>query len=200
MQLKEIRDLVIAAIVLAFVFVYRGFDNLDATLALLPFGLIAVSLSFILHEMSHRYFAKKYGQFAEFRLWPIGLLIATALAIGTNGMFIFAAPGAVVIFQKADLWGNVKTLTKKQLGIISISGSAMNMLLALGFAIAAVVTNIPLLFTGTFINIWLALFNMIPFGPLDGNKVLYWNKKIWAVFFALCIVSFVLAIIFLGVF
>jgi Zn-dependent protease len=39
-----------------------------------------------------------------------------------------------------------------------------------------------LLFTlGARINTWLALFNLIPFGPLDGAKILKWSKGIWLV-------------------
>lgn len=197
MEFKEARDLTIAAIVLAFVFVYKGFDQLDATIQLLPFGLIAVSLSFILHEMAHRYFAKRYEHHAEFQLWPIGLIIALALAIGTNGMFVFAAPGAVMIFQRADLWGNVKYMTHKQIGIVGISGSVVNMILAAGFTLTALATGWTLLYTGTFINIWLALFNMIPIGILDGYKVFHWDRRIWAAFFALCIASLIAAFLFL---
>jgi len=31
-----------------------------------------------------------------------------------------------------------------------------------------------------FINLWLGAFNMIPFFILDGQKVLTWNRVIWA--------------------
>jgi Zn-dependent protease len=38
---------------------------------------------------------------------------------------------------------------------------------------------------GARINIWLALFNLIPFGPLDGAKILKWNKGIWLITIAI---------------
>jgi Zn-dependent protease len=34
---------------------------------------------------------------------------------------------------------------------------------------------------GARINTWLALFNLIPFGPLDGAKIMSWDKKVWLV-------------------
>jgi Zn-dependent protease len=40
-------------------------------------------------------------------------------------------------------------------------------------------------------NAWIALINLIPFGLLDGVKVLMWNKTVWSTAF---IVSIVLTI------
>lgn len=45
-------------------------------------------------------------------------------------------------------------------------------------------------------NAWIAFFNLIPFGMMDGLKVFRWNKLIWAAAF---IVSLILvAFIFVG--
>jgi len=30
-------------------------------------------------------------------------------------------------------------------------------------------------------NLWLAAFNLIPFGPLDGLTIFRWNKLVWGV-------------------
>jgi len=35
-------------------------------------------------------------------------------------------------------------------------------------------------YSGFMVNLWLAAFNMLPFPPLDGGKVLSWNPIIWA--------------------
>lgn len=31
---------------------------------------------------------------------------------------------------------------------------------------------------GVFINLWLALFNFLPIGPLDGRKIFNWKPKL----------------------
>jgi Zn-dependent protease len=36
-------------------------------------------------------------------------------------------------------------------------------------------------FMGSFINLFLGAFNMIPFGNLDGSKILKWNPLVWVV-------------------
>jgi Zn-dependent protease len=46
-------------------------------------------------------------------------------------------------------------------------------------------------------NSWIAVFNLIPFGVLDGFKVFNWNKKIWALAFAASAVLLAISIWFL---
>ena len=38
---------------------------------------------------------------------------------------------------------------------------------------------VPIFRIGYFINAWLGLFNMIPFGNFDGKKILAWSKAWW---------------------
>jgi Zn-dependent protease len=37
------------------------------------------------------------------------------------------------------------------------------------------------------LNAWIVLFNLIPFGMLDGLKIFSWNKRVWTVAFAVSI-------------
>ncbi|ENO12473.1 Peptidase family M50, partial [Thermoplasmatales archaeon SCGC AB-539-C06] len=38
----------------------------------------------------------------------------------------------------------------------------------------------PYLVLLCFVNVFLGVFNLIPFGPLDGKKILRWNAIAWA--------------------
>jgi len=42
---------------------------------------------------------------------------------------------------------------------------------------------------------WMTLLNLIPFGILDGAKVYWWNKLVWAVSFS---ASLVMMVVILG--
>ncbi|HLD49495.1 MAG TPA: site-2 protease family protein [archaeon] len=198
MRLIEFRDIAVSAIVLAFVFSYEGFGNADRLIKNIPFALLAVSLGFVLHELAHRQIAKKYRCHAEYKLWKEGLILAFVFALVSNGNFVFAAPGAVMIYPIADLWGHSAELTRKKMGLISIAGPIMNIALAAVFFVAMFFSTGMLaeaFSLGARINIWLALFNLIPIGPLDGQKIFSWSRKLWAVFFAVVVTMFTLLIL-----
>jgi Zn-dependent protease len=196
MQFKEARDILISAVVIAFVFSYEGFD-FTKLLYNFPIALLVVSLGFVLHEMGHRYYAKKYKCHAEYQIWWFGLGIAMLLAVATNGGFVFAAPGAVMIYPLVDLWGRPMELTRKNIGIISLAGPAINIFLAAIFLVLNFAAPSDIFSIGARINIWLALFNMLPIPPLDGSKILAWDKKVWIAMFAGLIVLFLVMMFFI---
>lgn len=172
----EIQDLFKAwlAISVAFGIVLGGVENLFTPAFLNDFFLAAltVGIAFIFHELGHKVVAQRYGCFAEFRAFNMMLVLAIAMSfLG----FIFAAPGAVMIAG-----GHVDRVRN---GRISIAGPLVNIILALIFLGIHVYTGNTgnLLRYGFLINAWLAVFNMLPFGPLDGKKILAWNRGIYGV-------------------
>ena len=201
MEQKELRDLIISAVVIALAFSIafaNGLAGLFSNIELIPFlfamSLGTVAISFIFHELGHRFVSRKFGFYAEYRMWPQGLVLA--LLFSMFG-FVFAAPGAVYIHARRGLWGEHEPVTQRINGIISASGPAVNLILASVFlALLFFVPSLSFVARyGITINAWLALFNLIPFGPLDGAKVLKWNKLIWIVEIALAVSIFALFII-----
>ncbi len=177
MRSKELKDLVISALVLALVFGialsggFRAFLAPQSLIIVFLMSIVAVSLGFVLHEIGHRFVARRFGCFAEYTMWPTGLILA--LVVSFFG-FVFAAPGAVMIYPGAGA-----TLTKRKVGLISITGPAMNLCLALVFLLLDMAYPMLLFSLGARINTWLAIFNLIPFGPLDGAKIFRWHKGAW---------------------
>jgi Zn-dependent protease len=150
-------------------------------------------VGFVAHELAHRFVAKHYGAVAFFKAWPEGLLLMFAMAFVTGGQFLFAAPGAVYIYSN--------TLSRRENGIISISGALMNCLLAVLFLFVGVAIGVgfaenpnaldlatAFISFGVYMNLYLAFFNMIPIPPLDGSKVFAWNSTVWLVFFGILFV------------
>ena len=173
----ELKELGISAIVIGFVFAWimRKSDIFLKMNFLIVFVimLIAVGTAFICHELAHKAMAQKHGCWAEYRMWETGLIIAFFLAV-TIGI-VFAAPGAVYIEK------GYYPISRRESGIISVAGPSTNLLLAIGFLMLSFKTGVlgTLGNIGFLINTWLALFNMIPFPPLDGSKVIRWSPIAW---------------------
>jgi len=72
-------------------------------------------------------------------------------------------------------------ITRRENGIISIAGPLTNYVLALIFlGLGLLFPVLSFIFMiGFNINLWLGLFNMIPFLNFDGAKILNWNRWAW---------------------
>ncbi len=141
-------------------------------------SLFTVGIGFLLHELAHKLMAQKYGCVAEFRADDKMLIFAVFSAFFG---FIFAAPGAVLIYGK---------INKEKNGKISLAGPLTNFILALFFLIFTFILSSESLFFSIFnygfqINSFIALFNLIPFMNLDGEKIVKWNKPIYFSFLIL---------------
>ena len=63
----------------------------------------------------------------------------------------------------------------------------MNIGLAIVFLILDQIRPALIFSLGSLVNAWLATFNLIPLGPLDGTKILAWSKGVWALLLVLAI-------------
>jgi Zn-dependent protease len=161
-----------------------GKVSLISALIYLGIALLTVGIGFILHEMAHKFTAIRYGYWAEFRKDNSMLLVAVALAALVG--FVFAAPGATVIYTNA---ADGRGLSREQNGRISAAGPVTNLLLCIPFAallvIAGGLTSGNILaqigLAGIQINAMIAAFNMLPISILDGNKVFSWNIPVFLV-------------------
>ena len=160
----EIRDLTIATIlVIAVGLSFNGYRHIS-------WQFLAIFVSaFLVHEFAHKLLAQFYGSWAEFRASAYGLLV-TAISAIPFIPFKFIAPGAVVI----DL------SDRSKFGRVAFIGPLTN--LVMGFIFLILFYQHPFvgfLRIGASFNSWIALFNLMPFGNLDGEKIFSWNKIVW---------------------
>lgn len=179
----EIRNILIAVLALTLAFtilmslnpIVGGYATSWSILYAVAVSFAAVLTGFMLHEFAHKVVAQRNGAWAEFRAYPLGLVMAILFSLMG---FIFAAPGAVYIQGM---------ISRKQNGLISIAGPLTNLALGLTFIVPAIILQTGLLASALFwigwINLLLAAFNLLPVPPLDGYKVFKWNLPVYIVTF-----------------
>ncbi|MEM4662705.1 MAG: site-2 protease family protein [Candidatus Diapherotrites archaeon] len=181
MKQRELQDLIISWLTISLAFSYYGrLANLGTFFYLFPISLIAVGTGFVAHELAHRTVARRYGCYAEFRMWPFGLVLALLFSLLFG--VVFAAPGAVYVYGPH--------ISRRQNAKISLAGPLTNALIGILFLIIFVVlvqeynTYVGMLiYRVSTLNLWFAVFNLIPFPPLDGNEVAKYFPGIWALLF-----------------
>lgn len=186
---RELRDLAVAwlALGVAFTVFFAGGgaglsrlvdSGIGTLLVAFVVALLTAGVGFLLHELAHKVVAVRFGNVAAFRADYSMLFLAVMSAfLG----FIFAAPGAV---------HHRGRLSDRQHGLVAIAGPVANLALSVVFvaviALGVVAGSGLVTFVGErglAINLFLAAFNLIPFGALDGKTVLDWSKVVWALSF-----------------
>ncbi len=149
----------------------------------LIFGLAVLAFSAILHEVAHGYMANYLGD-PTARLMgrltlnpvkhidPIGTLLLPGILLLTHSPILigYAKPVPYNPYNLRGKYGET---------LVAASGPATNVLIALIFGLlmrfgGASISHpmLEALSVIVFINILLAIFNLIPIPPLDGSKVL----------------------------
>jgi len=155
------------------------------------FSLLVLLFSAILHEISHGFSAKLQGDntaeaAGRLTLNPLphldlfgSIILPLILALPA----LFGMPAFIIGWAKPVPF-NPNNLRNKKRGaaLVALAGPLTNILIALFFGIIFRISllfhNLPLSF-GAFlmviiwINLLLAVFNLVPLPPLDGSKLLF---------------------------
>lgn len=147
------------------------------------FGLVILIVSVILHEVAHGYMANWLGDPTArlagrltlnplSHIDPIGSILLPLVLVVTGSPFLigYAKPVPYNPYNLPGRWDE---------GLVAFAGPGTNIILALIFGLALRFGGAVLspemasaFATIVFLNMLLALFNLIPIPPLDGSKVL----------------------------
>jgi Zn-dependent protease len=170
---------------------FGGFPFVWTIPMMATFAVIMVA-SFLTHEIGHKTVAQKNGLWAEFRLTTWGALLTLASVFLPIRMI---APGAMMIGGTLQKQADIVK--------ISLAGPITNMIYASSFLALAFTLPLPIewswiLLFAAYINAFMAIFNLIPFGVLDGYKIFSFNKKLWVAAFipSVILVAFTYWVIF----
>ncbi|MCE4627914.1 MAG: hypothetical protein F7C34_02030 [Desulfurococcales archaeon] len=151
--------------------------------------MASIIIAFVAHELAHRQVSRAYGMRSEFVAYVPGLLLT--LVSGFLPVVILA-PGYV----RTYVWGVGPKYRRAMLASVA-SGPATNIAIAIASAPLAYITRGPwlhgLMESLVWVNAWIAFFNLLPFPPLDGSKIVQLDRRLWIALFALSLVLLVIA-------
>jgi len=143
---------------------------------------LPVLLAITVHEAAHGYAARELGDDTAARagrlslnplrhIDPFGTLIVPAILLFLGG-FLFGWAKPIPVQPRFF------NHPQRDFAIVAIAGPLTNILIA--FLLALPLAHVPLgdgiwadaLVLAFFMNIWLAVFNMLPIPPLDGSRVI----------------------------
>lgn len=149
------------------------------------FGIVALVISVVLHEVSHGYMANFLGDPTarlEGRLTlnpfkhldPFGSVFLPIILVLTHSPILFGwarpVPYNPYNLRRGGIWAEALVAGAGPMANLGIAAALALFVRASAGAVSESV--ITLAFTIIVINVMLAIFNLIPIPPLDGSKIL----------------------------
>ncbi len=195
---REKRDIIIAVLVVTFVFAYSdGTDKFIPSrwLTNLVVVLFFVYLSLMFRTAVQKIFALKKGFTVEFRCWPVGLIISAIITMITQGNIHIILPGGVIFYHMTLLrlgkWRYGENTSTR--GSIAASGAVANLILAtIALTFSAQLGIFPEYFDKlAYINFIFIIFTLLPLPRMDGIH-LFFTSRLTYVFVFSTLLSYIL--------
>ena len=203
---EEMRGLLIGIFIIAFIVSFDewGAKTFNVLIGLRNFlnAILIVTLAVLFRNTIQRIAGLTLGYKIEYRMWLYGLLTGIVLIVVSNGKFWLIAPGGLLFYHMPGhrLGAFRYGLNYFPMGVIAFLGPLSNLLLAIIFKWLLIYfpANI-LLKKAMVINIWYAVFTMLPIPPLDGSHALF-ATRYWYAFTVTIIMVLALSLYFLSIF
>lgn len=194
---NEIIQILIAIILIAWLV---AFPLKTTTSFLIALGMAVMIL--LPHVLAHKFAAHKLNCRARFTLLdfrrfgfsekyrlkypiPVWLIIPVLFVFLTKGIVkIFTIEGFTLDTSESRVGRIFTELSESEIAAIAVVGPITNLIIA--FFASFVDQNFAIL------NVWFALFSLIPLGNLDGTKIFFGGRILWAFMFILTLAMLIL--------
>jgi len=202
----EVRGYVIAILAIAFIISFRewGANQFDLTAGLFNLfnSILIVALSILVHDAGQRIWGLAIGYKIEFKMWTFGAVLGLILAFLTNGKFWLIIPGTFMLHHLA---GHRLGFFRYGINIIgqsmtALAGPLFTLMLIILLKILYAIHPNPLLQKAIMFNIIYNITNMLPIPLLDGGKIFFGSRMIYAFVMPAMIVATILMMIDIPVF
>ncbi|MGC9209729.1 MAG: site-2 protease family protein [Acidilobus sp.] len=171
--------------------------SLSTYVSIYSYYIVGVVIGMVIHELMHRNVARRYGLRSRYVVNPLGVIITL---ITTPLPFKIIAPGYTSVYSLglASPWRE-----RRGFAASVVAGPLSNMvlstvtliaggLLALAGSPASIMAS-QWLIGFSWVNAYLAFFNLLPIPPLDGSKVFRFSVILWGILFVISIALLIVA-------
>lgn len=158
--------------------------SLTTYISVYSYYAVAIVVGMVLHELMHRNVARRYGLMSRYVVTPLGVIITLLTAFLP---FKIIAPGYTSVYS-LGLMGPARE--RRGFIVSVVAGPSTNLALSLVTLVAAIALALAgqslisqWLYGFSWVNSYIALFNLLPIPPLDGSKIFRFSIVMWGVMF-----------------
>ncbi|MBI2647303.1 hypothetical protein HYW99_02395 [Candidatus Woesearchaeota archaeon] len=182
----ELRGLLISIFVIAFIISFKewGTTIFDWSVGLYNLfnAVLIVTLSILIHDAGQRLWGLAIGYRIEYRMWSFGLLIALILAFVSNGNIWLIVPGGFIIHHLAGSrlgWFRYGINYFGQ-AMVALAGPLFTLMLIIILKMLSIFSVNLLIYKAIKFNVIYAITSMLPIPPLDGSKIYFGSRMLYA--------------------
>ena len=202
----ELKGIVISILIIAFIISFKewGVEKFDLGSGFFNLfnAILIVALSVLVHDAGQRLWGMAIGYRIEFRMWTFGLLFAVIVAFISNGNFWMILPGGFLLHHLAGHRLGFFRYGINYFGqaMVALAGPLSNLTLIIFLKILYVFSPNPLIQKAIIFNVIYTITNMLPIPPLDGSKIYFGSRMLYAFVLPAIAVASILMIVNIPVF
>ena len=205
----ELRGLIIATLAIAFIISFDewGTNSFNFGVGLYNFlnAVLIVGLSILVHDAGQRLWALAIGYRLELKMWTFGLIISLIIAFLNNGRIKYLwliLPGGFVLHHLAEHrlgWFRYGINYFGQ-AMVALAGPLFTFMLIILLRVLGVFSQNLLLDRAIMFNVIYMIINLLPIPPLDGSKIYFGSRMLYAFAVPAMIVAIILVVVNVPIF
>ncbi len=202
----EVRGMIFSILAVAFIISFKewGTDTFDPAAGIFNLfnAILIVALAFLVHDAGQRIWGLAIGYQVEYKAWTFGLLFALTIAFITNGRFWLIIPGGFLMHHLAGHRLGFFRYGVNYVGqaMVALAGPLFTLMLLIFLKIIYAIFPNPLVEKAIMFNVVYAITSMLPIPPLDGSKIMFGSRMIYAFTFPAIAVACILMIVKIPIF
>ncbi|MBI2659376.1 hypothetical protein HYX05_04745 [Candidatus Woesearchaeota archaeon] len=182
----EVRGMIIAIFAVAFIISFKewGAASFDTAAGLYNLfnAVLIVALSILIHDFGQRAWGLAIGYRIEYRMWTFGLIAALIIAFVSNGSLWLIVPSGFMLHHIAGHrlgWFRYDINYFGQ-AMVALAGPLFTLMLIILLKTLNSFFPNPLIQKAIIFNVVYAITSLLPIPPLDGSKIYFGSRMLYA--------------------